>query len=56
MPLRKCFHDNCEERYGVRYIINCIEDSDSKMYEGVVDAKPYGDAIQINKKECIGYV
>ncbi|XP_039302928.1 uncharacterized protein LOC120357167 [Solenopsis invicta] len=44
-----------EEQYNVRYI-NYIGDGDSKTYKGIVESKPYGENVQIRKKECIGHV
>ncbi|KYN22291.1 hypothetical protein ALC57_05327 [Trachymyrmex cornetzi] len=43
------------EKHGVRYI-NYVGDGDSKTYTGLVNAKPYGDEIEIIKKECVGHV
>jgi len=43
------------EKHGVVYI-NYIGDGDSKTYTGLVNAKPYGDEIEIIKKECVGHV
>jgi len=33
-----------------------IGDGDSKTFTGVKNAKPYGDNVQIYKKECVGHV
>lgn len=41
--------------YGVKYI-NYIGDGDSKTFKSVVASKPYGDDVEIQKKECIGHV
>lgn len=43
------------ERYGVKYV-NYIGDGDSKTYSGIINLKPYGDNVIINKKECVGHV
>ncbi|KYN23128.1 hypothetical protein ALC57_04462 [Trachymyrmex cornetzi] len=42
------------EKHGVIYI-NYVEDGDSKTYTGLVNAKPYGDEIEVIKKECHNY-
>ena len=31
-------------------------DGDSKTYKNIVEARPYGGAIKITKKECVGHV
>lgn len=36
----------------MRYI-DYIGDGDSKTYKGIVEFKPYGEKVQIKKKECI---
>lgn len=43
------------EKFGLRYK-NYIGDGDSKTYSGVLNAKPYGENFEINKKECVGHV
>jgi len=43
------------EKFGLRYK-NYIGDGDSKTYSGILNAKPYGDNFEINKKECVGHV
>lgn len=43
------------ERYGVKYL-NYIGDGDSKTYSAIVATAPYGNPINIIKKECIGHV
>jgi len=43
------------KKHGVMYI-KYIGDGDSKTYTGLVNAKPYGDEIEIIKKECVGHV
>jgi hypothetical protein len=40
---------------GVRYL-TYLGDGDSKGYEGVCEAKPYGPDVSIEKAECIGHV
>ncbi|XP_065069807.1 uncharacterized protein LOC135694862 [Rhopilema esculentum] len=44
-----------EERYGLRYIA-FIGDGDSSTFSCVSNAKPYGEHISIEKKECVGHV
>ncbi|KAI4496941.1 hypothetical protein M0802_007889 [Mischocyttarus mexicanus] len=41
------------KKFNVRYR-NCIGDSDSKTYSGILKAAPYGE-IEVVKKECIGH-
>ncbi|KYM97486.1 hypothetical protein ALC62_11778, partial [Cyphomyrmex costatus] len=43
------------EKHGLRYS-NYIGDGDSKTYSVVLNAKPYGENFEINKKECVGHV
>lgn len=47
--------ERSHDKYGVKYN-NYIGDGDSKVYKKVLEAKPYGQDYQINKKECIGHV
>lgn len=42
-------------KHGVMYT-NYIGDGDSKTYTGIINAKPYGEEIEIIKKECVGHV
>ncbi|XP_070159831.1 LOW QUALITY PROTEIN: uncharacterized protein [Polyergus mexicanus] len=44
-----------ENLYGVKYT-DYIGDGDSKTYKGIIDSKPYGDNLIINKKECLSHV
>jgi hypothetical protein len=44
-----------EQLHGVKYT-KYIGDGDSKTYKGIIEAKPYGDEIHIQKKECINHV
>ncbi|KAG8226315.1 hypothetical protein J437_LFUL018143 [Ladona fulva] len=44
-----------ENLHGVKYV-NYIGDGDSKTYKGVVTESPYGETIDIKKKECINHV
>lgn len=44
-----------QERYGVIYS-NYIGDGDSKTFKGLIDAQPYGEGVEVHKKECIGHV
>ncbi|KAG8236975.1 hypothetical protein J437_LFUL016548 [Ladona fulva] len=44
-----------ENLHGVKYI-NYIGDGDSKTYKGVVTGSPYGETIDIKKKEHINHV
>ncbi|KYN11794.1 hypothetical protein ALC57_16049 [Trachymyrmex cornetzi] len=43
------------EKHGVMYI-NYVGDGDTKTYTGLVNAKLYGDEIEIIKKECVGHI
>lgn len=43
------------EKHGIMYT-NYVGDGDSKTYTGIINAKPYGDEIEIIKKECVGHV
>jgi len=40
---------------GLRYL-SFIGDGDSSTYKTVSEAKPYGNEVEIVKKECIGHV
>ncbi|XP_036148684.1 uncharacterized protein LOC118647819 [Monomorium pharaonis] len=44
-----------EELHGVKYT-SYIGDGDCKTYKGIVESRPYGDDVLINKKECVGHV
>lgn len=44
-----------EEEYGVKYH-RYIGDGDSKVFKSVSEAKPYGDTLVIEKRECISHV
>lgn len=44
-----------EEQYDVKHTDH-IGDGDSKTYKSIVESKPYGEKVQIRKKECIGHV
>ncbi|KYN18740.1 hypothetical protein ALC57_05402 [Trachymyrmex cornetzi] len=43
------------ERFAVKYT-NYIGDGDSKTYSAIVNAAPYGNSININKKKCVRHV
>ena len=43
------------EKNGLRYV-QFIGDGDSSTYQGISTAKPYGDGVEIVKKECVGHV
>jgi len=43
------------EKHGLRYT-NYIGDGDSKTFTKIVNSKPYGENVVINKKECVGHV
>ncbi|XP_043286598.1 uncharacterized protein [Venturia canescens] len=43
------------EKHGVMDT-NYMGDGDSKTYTGIIKAQPYGDEIEIVKKECVGHV
>ena len=42
-------------KHGVKYV-QYIADGDSKTFKGILDSKPYGDEITVQKKECVGHV
>ena len=44
-----------EQKYGLRYMSH-IGDGDSSTFSSVSTAKPYGEHIMIEKKECVGHV
>lgn len=44
-----------EAKNGVRYT-RYISDGDSRAFNAVVEAKPYGDGVTMEKLECIGHV
>lgn len=44
-----------EKLHGVKYQ-SYIGDGDCKTFKGIVDSRPYGDAIIITKKKCVGHV
>jgi RNase P subunit RPR2 len=46
---------NSLKKYNVRYT-NYLGDGDSKSYNSVVAAKPYGDDVTITKLECVGHI
>lgn len=46
--IKEMFHRS-EKQYRVKYT-HFIGDGDSKTYKGVVESKPYGDTIEIQKK------
>eukprot|EP00112_Aurelia_sp_Birch-Aquarium-sp1_P016878 Seg3860.2 transcript_id=Seg3860.2/GoldUCD/mRNA.D3Y31 product="hypothetical protein" protein_id=Seg3860.2/GoldUCD/D3Y31 len=43
------------EKNGLRYV-SFIGDGDSSTYKTVSNSKPYGDGVEIVKKECVGHV
>ena len=43
------------EKNGLRYV-SFIGDGDSSTYKTVSSSKPYGDEVEIVKKECVGHV
>ncbi|GFV92980.1 uncharacterized protein TNCV_3426921 [Trichonephila clavipes] len=44
-----------EHKHGLIYK-QYIGDGDTKTYMSLVEKKPYGDSIEIEKIECVGYV
>lgn len=44
-----------EEEYNVKYH-RYIGDGDSKVFKSVSEAKPYGDTLVVEKRECIAHV
>ena len=49
----KCFMRSVEQ-LNLRFL-NFIGDGDSKAYDEVVKANPYGDCYPVNKGECLGH-
>ena len=43
------------EKNGLQYT-SFVGDWDSASHKSVVDAKPYGEAVQIEKEDCVGHV
>ena len=43
-----------QEKYNVKYH-HYIGDGDSKLYSALCQAKPYGDEVKVEKKECVGH-
>lgn len=44
-----------ETKLGVRYV-KYLGDGDSKGFQSVLEAKPYGDEVVIEKLECVGHI
>ncbi|CAK9816622.1 hypothetical protein ANTQUA_LOCUS9034 [Anthophora quadrimaculata] len=42
-------------KYGVKYV-TYIGDGDSKTFNGILKAEPYGTKCPVTKKECVGHV
>ncbi|XP_071575445.1 uncharacterized protein [Temnothorax nylanderi] len=42
------------EKHGVKYL-TYVGDGDSKTFNGILNAEPYGDTL-VTKKECVGHV
>lgn len=43
------------EELGLRYT-SLISDGDSASYRAVLEAKPYGEGVEVTKKECMGHI
>jgi len=52
--IKEMFHRS-QKKYGVKYM-HYIGDGDSKTFKAVVESRPYGDTVEIEKKEYIGHV
>ena len=47
--------ERSEQKHKLRYT-TILSDGDSKTYDNLLQKKVYGDAIQINKEECVNHV